>query len=264
MGRAAYPSVRGAILDGAAGAAREPNAVQDYQREFVDFLLGAEALRIGEFRLKSGRISPLFLNAGQIHTGSQLAQVGRACAAALLERVGADAFDVVFGPAYKGIPLAVAAVMGLAEQGVEKPYLADRKEAKTHGAEASGGAVAKRLLGRPPAEDARFVMIDDVLTTGGTKYEAAALLAEIAPRGSCRALMILLDRQETAPDGSEAVASFTERTGIPVLPVLLATEMIDDLAARGAISAEDLGRCRAYWREYGTAAAKEWAGSVPA
>ena len=189
--------------------------------------------------------------------------MGRACAAALLERVGADAFDVVFGPAYKGIPLAVATAMGLAEQGVDKPYLSDRKEAKTHGAEASAGSVAKRLLGRPPAEDARFVMIDDVLTTGGTKVEAAALLAEIAPNGSCRALMILLDRQETAPDGSEAVASFTEQTGIPVLPVLLATEMIDDLAARGVIASGDLERCRAYWREYGTAAAKAWADSAP-
>ena len=238
--------------------------MQDYQRAFVDFLLEAEALRIGEFRLKSGRVSPLFLNAGQIHTGPQLTHVGKACAAALLDRVGADAFDVVFGPAYKGIPLAVATAMGLAAEGVEKPYLSDRKEAKTHGAEASGGSVAKRLLGRPPAEDCRFVMIDDVLTTGGTKDEAAALLAEIAPQGSCVALMILLDRQETAPDGSEAVASFTERTGIPVLPVLSATEMIDDLAARGVISGSDLDRCRAYWREYGTAAAKEWADSVPA
>jgi orotate phosphoribosyltransferase len=233
--------------------------VQAYQREFVDFLREAESLLIGEFRLKSGRISPLFLNAGLLDTGSRLIRVGRAYAATLLEQVGADGFDVVFGPAYKGIPLAVATVTALAEQGVEKPYLADRKEAKAHGAEASGGGAAKRLLGRPPAEDATFVMVDDVLTTGGTKDEAAALLKEIAPRGSCKALLILLDRQETTPDGADAVQGFTDRTGIPVLPVLKITEVLDDLAARGGLSEDDLARCRAYWGEYGTESARAWA-----
>jgi len=237
--------------------------MQSYQRAFVDFLLEAEALQIGEFRLKSGRVSPLFLNAGQIHTGAQLARVGRAMASAVLDRVGAEGFDVVFGPAYKGIPLAVATVLALAAQDVDRPYLSDRKEAKAHGAEASAGAVAKRLLGRPPAPNARFVMVDDVFTTGGTKDEAVALLKEIAPQGRCVALMILMDRQETAPDGSEAIRAFTERTGIPVMPVLTVTETLDDLAARDLIDADDLDRCRAYWREYGTPAAKAWAGPEP-
>lgn len=233
--------------------------MQDYQRDFVDLLLEAQALQIGEFRLKSGRVSPLFLNAGRLDTGEHLRRVGAAYAAALLDRVGADGFDVVFGPAYKGIPLAVATVIALAERGVERPYLADRKEAKAHGAEASDGAIAKMLLGRVPAEDARFVMVDDVLTTGGTKEEAVTLLERCAPRGRCEALLILLDRQETTPDGTDAVAAFTKRTGVPVMPVLSWTEVLDDLAARRILPREDIGRCYDYWARYGTQAARDWA-----
>lgn len=233
--------------------------MQDYQRAFVDFLLEAEALQVGAFRLKSGRVSPLFMNAGCLDTGPRLQKVGEAYAATLVDRLGADGFDVVFGPAYKGIPLAVATVMALSARGVDKPYLADRKEAKAHGAEASAGAVAKRLLGRPPRDDARFVMVDDVLTTGGTKEEAAALLQEIAPRGRLLALLILLDRQETTPDGEDAVAAFSARTGVPVLPVLTATEVLGDLATRSLLPAADLERCRTYWSEYGTEAARAWA-----
>jgi orotate phosphoribosyltransferase len=234
--------------------------VQDYQREFVDFLLEAESLMVGEFKLKSGRVSPLFLNAGRLDTGSRLNLTGQAFAASILDRVGADNFDVVFGPAYKGIPLAVATSLALAEKGVDKPYLSDRKEVKAYGAEASGTSVGKMLLGRAPAEDARFVLIDDVLTTGGTKEEAVALIQHIAPKGKVEALFILLDRQEVGPDGTSAVLAFTEKTGIPVLPIVTVVEVIDYLAEKGVLSAEDLERCRAYWREYGTDDAKAWAG----
>jgi len=236
--------------------------MQQYQREFVDFLLEAEALKIGEFTLKSGRVSPVFLNTGLLDTGSRLARLGRAYAETLLERVGADGFDVVFGPAYKGIPLAAGATMALAEMGVEKAFLSDRKEVKAHGAEAAGGNVAKRLLGRPPAADTRFVLVDDVLTDGATKMEAVALLREIAPEASFAALLIVLDRQEVKPDGSNAVEAFTEATGVPVMPVVTLTEVVDYLRERGAIAQEDVERCRAYWSEYGTDAARAWADSV--
>ena len=237
-------------------------ALQDYQRAFVDFLLEAEALRIGEFQLKSGRVSPVFLNTGLLDTGSRLAHLGRAYAATLLERVGAEAFDVIFGPAYKGIPLAAAAAIALAEHDVEKAFLSDRKESKTHGAEAASGNVAKRLLGRAPAENTRFVMVDDVLTDGATKMEAVAFLREIAPACQFEALLIVLDRQEVKPDGSSAVAAFTEATGVPVLPIVTLTEVVDHLQERGVISEVDLGRCRAYWAEYGTDEARAWAGQV--
>jgi len=236
--------------------------MQDYQRAFVDFLLEAEALKIGEFQLKSGRISPVFLNTGLLDTGTRLAHLGRAYAATLLERVGAEAFDVIFGPAYKGIPLAAAAAMALAESDVEKAFLSDRKESKSHGAEAASGSVAKRLLGRAPASDARFVLVDDVLTDGATKMEAVAFLREIAPECSFAALLIVLDRQEVKPDGSSAVAAFTEATGVPVLPIVTLTEVVDYLQERGLLPAEDLERCKAYWGEYGTEEARAWASSV--
>lgn len=236
--------------------------MQDYQRAFVDFLLEAEALKVGEFTLKSGRVSPIFLNTGLLDTGSRLARLGGAYAETLIDRVGAEGFDVVFGPAYKGIPLAAGAAMALAERGVEKAFLSDRKEMKSHGAEAAGGSVAKRLLGRPPAEDARFVLVDDVLTDGATKMEAVALLREISPRAQFAALLIVLDRQEVKPDGSDAVAAFSEATGVPVMPILTLTEVVDYLRTKGMLSDADLERCRAYWAEYGTDSARTWAGSV--
>jgi orotate phosphoribosyltransferase len=233
--------------------------MQDHQRDFVDFLMEAEALQFGEFTLKSGRVSPLFFNAGRLDTGPRIARLGEAYAATILGTVGADGFDVVFGPAYKGIPLAVATVLGLAKQGISRAYLADRKEAKAHGAEAAGG-VAKMLLGRVPADGSRFVLVDDVLTTGGTKDEAVAFLKEICPGATFPALLIVLDRQETTPDGQDAVQGFTDRTGIPVEPVLRLSEVVDDLAARGRVDAATADRCRTYWREHGTAAARAWAG----
>jgi len=233
--------------------------MQDYQRAFVDFLLEAEALKFGAFRLKSGRESPVFLNTGLLDTGPRLAHLGRAYAATLLDRVGADGFDTVFGPAYKGIPLSVATAMALAEKGVEKACLSDRKEAKAHGAEAAGGKVGKRLLGRAPAASTRFVLVDDVLTDGATKMEAVAFLREIAPDCTFAALLIVLDRQEVKPDGSNAVAAFTEATGVPVLPIVSLTDVVDDLAAKNVISTDDLARCRAYWGTYGTSEARAWA-----
>ena len=236
--------------------------MQDYQRAFVDFLLEAEALKVGEFTLKSGRVSPIFLNTGLLDTGSRLARLGRAYAETLLDRVGADGFDVVFGPAYKGIPLAAGAAMALAEKDVEKAFLSDRKEVKAHGAEAAGGNVAKRLLGRPPAPNARFVIVDDVLTDGATKMEAVALLREIAPEASFTALLIVLDRQEVKPDGSNAVEAFTQATDVPVMPIVTLTEVVDYLHEKGLLSEDDLARCRAYWGEYGTEDARAWADSV--
>ena len=233
--------------------------MQDYQRDFADFLWEAGSLKIGSFTLKSGRVSPLFLNTGLLDTGGRYLKLGEAFAQAALERVGADGFDVVFGPAYKGIPLSVATAVGLAQHGIDKACLSDRKEAKAHGAEASGVPVAKRLLGRPPAEDARFIMVDDVLTDGATKVEAAALLREIAPQCTIAGLFIVLDRQEQNQQGEDAVAAFSAKSGVPVHAVLNTCELIDDLHARGRISDEDLARCKAYWAEYGTDAAQAWA-----
>lgn len=126
--------------------------MQDYQRRFVDFLVECGAFRLGEFTLKSGRLSPTFVNTGLVEDGLGLLRLGEAYAARMTDAVGADGFDSVFGPAYKGVPLAVATAIALAQKGVKKPYLFDRKERKTHGEEASAKASAASLLvGHRPA-----------------------------------------------------------------------------------------------------------------
>lgn len=236
--------------------------MQPYQEAFIEFLLEAEALRVGEFTLKSGRTSPVFLNTGLLDTGSRLQRLGRAYAETALARLGEDGFDTVFGPAYKGIPLGVATVIGLAEKGVEKATLSDRKEAKAHGAEAASGSSGKRLLGRPPADGTRFILVDDVLSTGQTKIDAVAMLRELVPGCRFEALLIVLDRMETTPAGEDAVQQFTDSTGVPVHPILRLTDTVDYLRTKGHMSAEDHQRCKAYWGEYGTADAKAWAGAT--
>ena len=233
--------------------------MQDYQRAFADFLWEAGSLKIGTFTLKSGRTSPLFLNTGLLDTGERYLKLGAAFAEAALRQLGPDGFDVVFGPAYKGISIGVATAIGLAQKGVDKACLSDRKEAKAHGAEAADLSVAKRLLGRPPAENARFILVDDVLTDGATKIDAVNLLREISPECQIPGLFIILDRQEQNQNGENPVAAFSDRTGVPVHAVLRTTELIDDLAARDRISAADVARCRAYWGEFGTDEAKVWA-----
>jgi orotate phosphoribosyltransferase len=110
-----------------------------------------------------------------------------------------------------------------------------------------------------PDDGSRFVLVDDVLTTGGTKDEAVALLREVCAGARFEALAVALDRQEVTLDGEDAVQSFTDRTGVPVVPILRLTDVVDDLDERGRIDAATLARCRAYWGQHGTAGARAWA-----
>lgn len=237
--------------------------MHDYQRRFVDFLVECGAFRLGNFTLKSGRLSPTFLNTGLVDDGVGLLRLGEAYAGRMLETVGATGFDSVFGPAYKGIPLAVATTVALAAQGVRKPYLFDRKEKKTHGEEAAAKADAAALIvGHRPVAGERIALVDDVLTTGATKYEAVALLKSLVEGAKFPCLVIALDRQEVGPDGTDACGKFTADTGIPVVPAVTMTEVLSHLDATGRLSADDRTRCRAYLEAFGTPAAKAWAASV--
>jgi orotate phosphoribosyltransferase len=233
--------------------------VQDYQKKFVDFLAERGAFRLGQFTLKSGRTSPTFLNTGLIDDGMGLLRLGEAYAGTMIDAVGADGFDSVFGPAYKGIPLAVATAIALAQRGVVKPYLFDRKEKKTHGEEASAKADAASLLvGHRPAPGSRLALVDDVLTTGATKFEAVALLKTLVEGARFPVLVIALDRQETGPDGRDACGAFAQDTGIPVAPVVTMTETLTHLEATGRLPAADRARCIDYLERFGTAPAKAW------
>ena len=237
--------------------------MQDYQRRFVDFLVERGAFRLGQFTLKSGRVSPTFVNTGLVDDGMGLLRLGEAYAGRLLDAVGADGFDAVFGPAYKGVPLAVATAIALAGRGVVKPYLFDRKERKTHGEEASAKADAASLLvGHRPAPGSRLALVDDVLTTGATKYEAVTLLRSLVEGARFPALVIAVDRQETGPDGRGACDAFAADTGIPVAPVVTMTEVLSHLDATGRLPAADRVRCVDYLARYGTVAAQAWANAA--
>jgi len=234
--------------------------VQDYQKRFVDFLVECGAFRLGQFTLKSGRTSPTFVNTGLVEDGEGLLRLGEAYAGRLLDAVGPTGFDSVFGPAYKGIPLAVATAVALARAGVRKPYLFDRKERKTHGEEASAKADAAALLvGHRPVAGERIALVDDVMTTGATKYEAVALLRSLVEGARFPALVIAVDRQEVGPDGTDACGKFTADTGIAVTPTVTMTEALTHLEATGRLPALDRARCVDYLERYGTPAAKAWA-----
>jgi orotate phosphoribosyltransferase len=234
--------------------------VQDYKRKFVDFLVECGAFRLGAFTLKSGRLSPTFVNTGLVRDGRGILRLGEAYAASILEAVGPDGFDSVFGPAYKGIPIAVASSMALAVKGVVKGYLFDRKERKDHGEEAAAKAdAAAVLVGHRPEPGERIVLVDDVMTTGATKYDALRLLRSIVPDVRFPALVVSVDREEVGDDGTSAAERFTEESGVPVVATVRMTEALDHLHETGRLPAEDRARCLDYLERYGTAAAKVWA-----
>jgi orotate phosphoribosyltransferase len=234
--------------------------MRDDSGRFVDFLWECGAFKVGTFTLKSGRVSPTFVNMGLVEDGEGLGRLGEAFAARLLDAVGADGFDSVFGPAYKGVPLAVATAIALARRGARKPYLFDRKERKSHGEEASAkGAAASILVGHRPSDGERIALVDDVLTDGATKREALELLRSLVPGVRFPALVVAVDREEVGPDGKGACARFAEETGVPVFAATTMTAALARLSETGRLAGEDRARCAAYLARYGTDAAKAWA-----
>jgi len=188
-----------------------------YKREFLDLALELGVLRFGEFTLKSGRISPYFFNAGLFSSGYAAAKLGRYYASAIAE---ADVqFDMLFGPAYKGIPLATLAAAALAEHhDIDVPYAFDRKEAKSHG---EGGSI----VGAPLS--GKVLIVDDVITAGTAVREAAKIIstagAEVA------GLVISLDRQEIGQGSRSAVQELEQALGIPVISIVRLEDLIDML-----------------------------------
>jgi orotate phosphoribosyltransferase len=212
--------------------------MKPYQRDFLTFAAQIGALRFGEFTLKSGRSSPYFFNTGLFDTGDRLARVARAYAACIQD--SSLGFDILYGPAYKGIPLAVATSMALAgEFRRDLPYAFNRKEAKDHG---EGGLIVGRPLG------GRVLIIDDVITAGTSVRESVEIIRRhgAQPAG----VVIALDRQERGQDGRSAVAEVRESLGIPVVSVLTLDHLIDFLHGHSD-SAGWLERLRSYRAEFG-------------
>jgi orotate phosphoribosyltransferase len=177
---------------------------------FIEFLARHGAIRFGEFTLKSGRRSPYFIDLGALTTGSSISELGQHYAAKIKDTFG-DGFDVVFGPAYKAIPIAISATMALkSHHGMDKKWLFDRKEMKIHGADARSVFVGSQNLDLGQ----RIVVVDDVMTTGGTKVEAVEKLKK-SLNAEVVGIVIAVDRMEKGWK-LPALEEFKESTGIPV------------------------------------------------
>ena len=213
----------------------------DHRTRFLQLALEADALRFGEFTLKSGRVSPYFFNAGRFDTGAAIAALA-GCYADALEAAGVE-FDLLFGPAYKGIPLATALACEYARRGRDLPVAFNRKEAKAHG---EGGV----LIGAPLAGK-RVLIVDDVITAGTAIREALGQIADGG--GTVSGIVIALDRQErVAEDSSESAAQRVAREqGVPVVAIAALSDLLA-FAGQHATLAAERDRLLAYRARHGS------------
>lgn len=213
--------------------------MHSYQTEFIELARQYDVLKFGEFTLKSGRISPYFFNAGAFDSGAALAALGR-CYARCIVDAGVE-FDVLLGPAYKGIPLAAATAVALADaHGRDVPFAYNRKEAKAHG---EGG----NLVGAPLA--GRVLVIDDVITAGTAVREVIGLIE--AAGAALAGVVIGLDRQERGSGELSAVQEVERTSGAPVFGIITLADLIEYLQASGAGPAGALVNMQDYRSRYG-------------
>lgn len=212
--------------------------MKPYQREFIEFAVSKGVLKFGEFTLKSGRISPYFFNAGLFNTGADLAKLGRYYAAALVD--SGIAFDVLFGPAYKGIPIATAAAISLFEHhGQDVSYCFNRKEKKEHGE--GGNLVGSELKGR-------IMLVDDVITAGTAIRESMDIVE--ANGASLAGVLIALDRQEKGKGELSAIQEVERDYNASVIAIITLTDLIAYLAEQPGQEAM-LEQVRSYQKTYG-------------
>jgi orotidine-5'-phosphate decarboxylase len=237
--------------------------MEQYKADFIDFLLSSGALKIGgPFKLKSGRMSPYFINMGALEDGVGLLKLGEFYAQTILHEVGKKKFDLIFGPPYKGITLAVSTAIALAGQGVNKGYAFYRKEEKAYG-EATGSGITKEeiqkklIIGHPILNGSKVLWIDDVFTTGDTKEEAENILYAVADDVKIVGGVIGADRQELNEDGEAAIKQFTESRSTPVFSVIRTTNIIDYLYETNKLSPVDESAMKRYLRAWGTKEARE-------
>lgn len=217
---------------------KEREKMKAYQREFIEFALEKEVLKFGEFTLKSGRKSPYFFNAGLFNTGRDLARLGRFYAAALADS-GIE-FDVLFGPAYKGIPIATTTAVALADHhDIDTPYCFNRKEAKNHGE--GGNLVGSALEGR-------IMLVDDVITAGTAIRESMEIIK--ANGADLAGVLVAIDRQEKGKGELSAIQEVERDFGCAVISIVSLTDLITYLEDKGG-NAEHLEAVKAYRAEFG-------------
>lgn len=215
--------------------------METYKRDFIRFLEEAGVLKFGDFIAKSGRKLPYFLNAGEVKTGGGIARLGEFYAKAYREKLG-DKRAALFGPAYKGIPLAVCAASALAREGLDLPFFFNRKEAKDHG---EGGT----LVGYVPRAGEEVVIIEDVITAGTAIRESMGLLSALEGV-KVAAAFVMVDRRERGQGTRAATREVQETYGFPVYSIADVYDILEYLeeTPEGRVHA---GRIRAYLEEYG-------------
>ena len=214
--------------------------MKDYQKEFIEFALEKQVLKFGEFTLKSGRTSPYFFNAGLFNTGRDLARLGRFYAAALED--AAIEYDVLFGPAYKGIPIATTTAVALADHhDKDVPYCFNRKEKKAHG---EGGT----LVGSPL--NGKIMLVDDVITAGTAIRESMEIIADNS--ADLSGVLIALDRQEKGKAELSAIQEVERDFNTQVISIVKLADLISYLENQGTMG-EHLVSVKAYRDKYGVA-----------
>ncbi|MBR1674896.1 MAG: orotate phosphoribosyltransferase [Eubacterium sp.] len=218
--------------------------MEAYKQEFVDFMLDSKVLKFGDFTLKSGRKSPFFMNAGLYITGTQLMKLGEFYAKAIHETYGDD-FDVIFGPAYKGIPISVATTIAYSKlYGKEVRYCSNRKEEKDHGD-------VGILLGSPIKDGDRVVVVEDVTTSGKSMEETIPI---VKAQGDVKivGLMVSLNRCEKGKsDDKTALDEIKELYGFDAHAIVSMKEVIEYLTEKGMLDDELMARINAYYEQYG-------------
>ena len=217
---------------------------QNYKTEFIEFLLDAGVLKFGNFIAKSGRKLPYFINAGDIKTGKQIERLGEFYAQCYLDKVGAEKKTVLFGPAYKGIPLSVSAAAALAKHDIDVPFFFNRKEAKDHG---EGGV----FVGVTPNNGEDIIIIEDVITAGTAIRESMALMQNV--NAKVAGVIIMVNRMEKGKTDMGAMEEITAEFGFPVYSIVTIYDIIDYLETHPERlpSPDHIDRIREYLSEYG-------------
>ena len=210
--------------------------MESYKREFIQFLQSAGVLKFGDFTAKSGRKIPYFINAGMIKTGDEIAKLGEFYAKAYFDKVG-NKKTVLYGPAYKGISIAVSAAVALSKNGLDVPFFFNRKEAKDHG---EGGV----FVGYVPQAGEEVVIVEDVITAGTAIRESMAILGNLEGV-KVAATFVMVDRKEKGKTEKSAMAEVEEEFGFPVYSVVDVYDIIEYLEEDEA-NAENVARIRNY------------------
>jgi len=195
----------------------------NYKEEFIEFLVECNALKFGKFELKSGRIAPYFINTGMFDTGAKVQKLGTYYAKAINAHFKDD-FHGIYGPAYKGIPLCITAACALADMGIDKGYVFNRKEAKTY-------ADKSAVVGMPLTSDTRLILVDDVITSGKAIRESLEVLKGCNDPQVC-GIVISVNRQEKGKTDKNALAEVADTLGIPIFAIVTIREIIDFLHNR--------------------------------